>query len=174
MRRYDHIILGGGFAGLTTALELKDSSVLLVDQSNMFIPGTRLHQAFMSRRLPGRNYNDILRSKNIEFFQSKVITESFDLKSIANDREIQIGNETFQFSNLVLAFGGRQRKLNTKGPDIPILVLADFMKAEFWSKQKKALAANISKVINLFSLLAVVPLLYKCSSNTLLLPPRIN
>ncbi|MBE9182706.1 NAD(P)/FAD-dependent oxidoreductase [Oculatella sp. LEGE 06141] len=104
---YQTVILGGGFAGLFTALHLSHQhyprTVILIDQNDRFCFKPLLYEYFsgeMEAEQVIPRYDELLHHSGVIFVQGSV--ESIDLQ----ERQIQlVGGDCYGYSNLVLALG---------------------------------------------------------------------
>ncbi len=104
---YQTVILGGGFAGLLTALHLSHKhyprSIVLIDQSERFCFKPLLYEYFSGEMEPNQvvpRYDELLKGSGVIFVQDSV--QAIDL----HQRQIQLtGGDSYQYSNLVLALG---------------------------------------------------------------------
>lgn len=104
---YQTVILGGGFAGLFTALHLSHQhyprSVILIDQNDRFCFKPLLYEYFSGEMDAGQvvpRYEELLEHSGVIFVQGSV--ESIDL----HQRQVQlVGGDCYGYSNLVLALG---------------------------------------------------------------------
>lgn len=104
---YQTVILGGGFAGLFTALHLNHQhyprSVILIDQNDRFCFKPLLYEYFSGEMDAGQvvpRYEELLEHSGVIFVQGSV--ESIDL----HQRQVQlVGGDCYGYSNLVLALG---------------------------------------------------------------------
>jgi NADH dehydrogenase len=104
---YQTVILGGGFAGLFTALHLSHQhyprSVILIDQNDRFCFKPLLYEYFSGEMDADQvvpRYEELLKRSGVIFVQDTV--QSLDL----HQRQIQlVGGDSYNYSNLVLALG---------------------------------------------------------------------
>lgn len=104
---YQTVILGGGFAGLFTALHLSHQhyprSVILIDQNDRFCFKPLLYEYFsgeMSTHQVMPRYEELLQHSGVMFVQDSI--QSIDL----DKHHVQLqGGDCYQYSNLVLALG---------------------------------------------------------------------
>ncbi|XGV98576.1 MAG: NAD(P)/FAD-dependent oxidoreductase [Leptolyngbya sp. BL-A-14] len=104
---YQTVILGGGFAGLFTALHLSHHhyprSVILIDQHDRFCFKPLLYEYFsgeMDAKQVVPCYEELLQHSGVVFVQDTV--QSIDL----HQRQVQLaGGDNYSYSNLVLALG---------------------------------------------------------------------
>jgi NADH dehydrogenase len=99
------VILGGGFAGLFTALELaRAGEVVLASDDDHFLFTPMLYE-YLSGEVeawhiaPG--YDELL-EENVRFVKSKITRIDLQSQSIF----LATGNETLNYDTLVLALGG--------------------------------------------------------------------
>lgn len=104
---YQTVVLGGGFAGLFTALHLSHQhyprTVILIDQNDRFCFKPLLYEYF-SGELEAKQvvprYEELLHRSGVIFVQGSV--ESIDLQQ----RQVQLtGGDRYGYSHLVLALG---------------------------------------------------------------------
>jgi len=101
------VVLGGGFAGLFTALHLSHQhyprSVILIDQRDRFCFKPLLYEYFSGEMEPDQvvpRYDELLKGSGVIFVQDTV--QSIDL----HQRQIQLaGGDAYAYSHLVLALG---------------------------------------------------------------------
>src|SRR6476646_7414639 len=101
------VILGGGFAGLFTALHLSHQhyprSVILIDQNDRFCFKPLLYEYFsgeMQAEQVVPRYEELLQHSGVIFVQGSA--ESIDLQQ----RQVQlVGGDCYGYSNLVVALG---------------------------------------------------------------------
>ncbi|MGA7934245.1 MAG: NAD(P)/FAD-dependent oxidoreductase [Kovacikia sp.] len=104
---YQTVILGGGFAGLFTALHLSHQhyprSVVLIDQNDRFCFKPLLYEYFsgeMDANQVVPRYAELLNHSGVIFVQDTA--QSIDLQQ----RQVQlVGGDCYGYSNLVLALG---------------------------------------------------------------------
>ena len=104
---YQTVILGGGFAGLFTALHLSHKhyprSIILIDQSERFCFKPLLYEYFSGEMEPDQvvpRYDELLKGSGVIFVQDSI--QAIDL----HQRQIQLaGGGSYHYSNLVLALG---------------------------------------------------------------------
>ena len=101
------VILGGGFAGLFTALHLSHHhyprSIVLVEQQDRFCFKPLLYEYFSGEMEPDQvlpRYEELLEHSGIIFVQDAV--QNIDL----HQKQVQLaGGDSYSYSNLVLALG---------------------------------------------------------------------
>ena len=119
MRQASHptVILGGGFAGLFTALYLSQQNyshpIILIEQRDRFSFKPLLYE-FLSGELQSTQvyprYKELLTGSNVTFVQDKV--QSIDL----HQQKISLeSSEIFNYSHLVLALGSKTTYFHTPG-----------------------------------------------------------
>jgi NADH dehydrogenase len=104
---YQTVILGGGFAGLFTALHLSHQhyprSVILIDQNDRFCFKPLLYEYFSGEMDADQvvpRYDELLTRSGVIFVQDRV--QSINLQQ----RQVQLaGGDCYGYSNLVLALG---------------------------------------------------------------------
>jgi NADH dehydrogenase len=104
---YQTVIVGGGFAGLFTALHLSHShyprSIVLIDPQERFCFKPLLYEYFSGEMEPDQvvpRYETLLKHSGVLFVQSAA--SAIDL----HQRQVQLVNgDTYSYSNLVLAVG---------------------------------------------------------------------
>ncbi|WP_442945026.1 NAD(P)/FAD-dependent oxidoreductase [Nostoc sp.] len=114
---YPTVILGGGFAGLFTALHLSHQNyshpIILIEQRDRFSFKPLLYE-LLSGELHSKQvyprYKELLAGSSVTFVQDTV-------KSIhLHQRRVTIvSGKVFDYSNLVLALGGKTTYFNTPG-----------------------------------------------------------
>ncbi|MBW4643125.1 MAG: NAD(P)/FAD-dependent oxidoreductase [Goleter apudmare HA4340-LM2] len=111
------LILGGGFAGLFTALHLSQQNyshpIILIEQRDRFSFKPLLYE-LLSGELHSEQvyprYKELLAGSNVTFVQDTV--QSIDL----HQRQVGVGvGNLFNYNNLVLALGSKTTYLNTPG-----------------------------------------------------------
>jgi NADH dehydrogenase len=111
------VILGGGFAGLFTALHLSQQNyshpIILIEQSDRFSFKPLLYE-LLSGELHSEQvyprYKNLLASSNVSFVQDTV--QSIDL----HQRRVNTASsQVFDYRNLVLALGSKTTYFNTPG-----------------------------------------------------------
>jgi NADH dehydrogenase len=110
------VILGGGFAGLFTALELaRAGEVVLVSDDDHFLFTPMLYE-YLSGEVeawhiaPG--YDELL-EENVRFVKSKITRIDLQSQSIF----LATGNETLNYDTLVLALGGITNYAGVEGAE---------------------------------------------------------
>ncbi|ARV59533.1 NADH dehydrogenase [Nostocales cyanobacterium HT-58-2] len=114
---YPTVILGGGFAGLFTALHLSHQNdshpIILIEQRDRFSFKPLLYE-LLSGELHSEQvyprYKELLAGSRVTFVQDTV--KSIDLHQ---RRVIVASGKVFDYSNLVLALGSRTTYFNTPG-----------------------------------------------------------
>jgi NADH dehydrogenase FAD-containing subunit len=114
---YQTVILGGGFAGLFTALHLSHQhyprSVILIDQNDRFCFKPLLYEYFsgeMDSTQVVPRYSELLHHSGVIFVQDAV--QSIDL----HQRQVQlVGGDCYSYSNLVLALGSTTGYFGVEG-----------------------------------------------------------
>lgn len=104
---YQTVILGGGFAGLFTALHLSHEhyprSIILIDQNDRFCFKPLLYEYFSGEMEPDQvvpRYQELLAGSGVIFVQDTV--QEIDLPQ----KQIKLASgDTYSYSNLVLALG---------------------------------------------------------------------
>lgn len=104
---YQTAIVGGGFAGLFTALHLAHQQyprpVILIDRNDRFCFKPLLYEYFsgqMDAKQVVPRYEELLQGSNVKFVQDSV--QAIDL----NTREVKLASgNNYNYSNLVLALG---------------------------------------------------------------------
>ncbi|BAY08451.1 NAD(P)/FAD-dependent oxidoreductase [Calothrix sp. NIES-2098] len=111
------VILGGGFAGLFTALHLSQQNysqpIILIEQRDRFSFKPLLYE-LLSGELHSEQvyprYKELLAGSRVTFVQDTV--KSIDL----NQRKVTVASgEVFHYGNLVLTLGGKTTYFNTPG-----------------------------------------------------------
>ncbi|MEJ1933202.1 NAD(P)/FAD-dependent oxidoreductase [Nostoc sp. NIES-2111] len=113
---YPTVILGGGFAGLFTALYLSQQNyfhpVILIEQRDRFSFKPLLYE-LLSGELHSEQvyprYKELLAGSRVSFVQDTV--QSIDL----HQRRVNTASGEFDYSNLVLALGSKTTYFNTPG-----------------------------------------------------------
>jgi NADH dehydrogenase len=116
---YQTVILGGGFAGLFTALHLSHQhyprSVILIDQNERFCFKPLLYEYFSGEMEPDQvvpRYEELLRGSGVIFVQDSI--QAIDL----HQRQVQLaGGDSYSYSNLVLALGSITGYFNVSGAE---------------------------------------------------------
>jgi NADH dehydrogenase FAD-containing subunit len=114
---YQTVILGGGFAGLFTALHLSHQhyprSIILIDQNDRFCFKPLLYEYFSGEMEPNQvvpRYQELLDRSGIIFVQDTV--QEIDL----HQKQIQLASgDNYSYSNLVLALGSVTGYFNIEG-----------------------------------------------------------
>lgn len=114
---YQTVILGGGFAGLFTALHLRHEhypqSVILIDQNDRFCFKPLLYEYFSGELDPYQvvpRYDELLHRSGVIFVQDTV--QAIDL----HQRQVQLASgDNYSYSNLVLALGSVTGYFNVAG-----------------------------------------------------------
>jgi NADH dehydrogenase len=111
------VILGGGFVGLFTALQLSQQnyphSIILIEQRDRFVFKPLLyelltHELHMEQICPF--YTDLLAGRDVQFIQDTV--QTIDLQH----RQIYLNSgQPIKYDNLVVALGSRTVYFNTSG-----------------------------------------------------------
>ncbi|MBD2360483.1 NAD(P)/FAD-dependent oxidoreductase [Anabaena minutissima FACHB-250] len=111
------VILGGGFAGLFTALHLSQQNyshpIILIEQRDRFSFKPLLYE-LLSGELHSEQvyprYRELLAGSNVNFVQDTLL--SIDL----HRQQVRLASgENFNYSNLVLALGSKTTYFNTPG-----------------------------------------------------------
>lgn len=113
---YPTVILGGGFAGLFTALHLSQQNysqpIILIEQRDRFSFKPLLYE-LLSGELHSEQvyprYKELLAGSQVSFVQDTV--QSIDL----HQRRVNTAFGSFDYSNLVLALGSKTTYFNTTG-----------------------------------------------------------
>ena len=116
---YQTVILGGGFAGLFTALHLSHQhyprSVILIDQNDRFCFKPLLYEYFSGEMSPDQvvpRYQELLNRSGVIFVQGTV--QEIDL----HQKHIQLASgDQHTYSNLVLALGSVTGYFNVAGAE---------------------------------------------------------
>lgn len=116
---YQTVILGGGFAGLFTALHLRHEhyprSVVLIDQNDRFCFKPLLYEYFSGELDPYQvvpRYDELLHRSGVIFVQDTV--QAIDL----HQRQVQLASgDSYPYSNLVLALGSVTGYFNVAGAE---------------------------------------------------------
>jgi NADH dehydrogenase FAD-containing subunit len=114
---YQTVILGGGFAGLFTALHLSHAhyprSIILIDRNDRFCFKPLLYEYFSGEMEPNQvvpRYQELLDHSGILFVQDTV--QGIDLPQ----KQIQLASgDHYSYSNLVLALGSVTGYFNVAG-----------------------------------------------------------
>lgn len=114
---YQTVILGGGFAGLFTALHLSHEhyprSIILIDQNDRFCFKPLLYEYFSSEMEPNQvvpRFDELLNRSGVIFVQDTV--QGIDLYQ----KQIQLASgDNYSYSNLVLALGSVTGYFNVAG-----------------------------------------------------------
>lgn len=113
------VILGGGFVGLFAALHLSHQnypySIVLIDRRRNFNFKPLLYE-LLSGELHGEQvcppYEDLLAGSNVSFMQDGVQSIDLHKRCVVLD-----SGKSYDYSNLVLALGGKTTYFNTPGAD---------------------------------------------------------
>ncbi|MEO8890115.1 MAG: NAD(P)/FAD-dependent oxidoreductase [Coleofasciculaceae cyanobacterium] len=127
---YQTVILGGGFAGLFTALHLSHEhyprSIILIDQNERFCFKPLLYEYFSGEMEPDQvvpRYQELLAGSGVIFVQDTV--QKIDLPQ----KEIQLASgDKYSYSNLVLALGSVTGYFDVEGAQeyaLPLRTQAD-------------------------------------------------
>ncbi len=114
---YQTVILGGGFAGLFTALHLSHDhyprSIILIDQNDRFCFKPLLYEYFSGEMEPDQvvpRFDELLHRSGVIFVQGTV--QGIDLQQ----KQVQLASgDTYDYSNLVLALGSVTGYFNVEG-----------------------------------------------------------
>ena len=122
MKKYDCIIIGGGIAGITAAIYLKQANkdVLLIEKS---APGGILNKISTIKNYPGlpgisgpdlayNLYNQV-KSMNVEILLDTVL----NIKHLKNSNKVILKDQELSCKYLILATGKEPRKLNLEYED---------------------------------------------------------
>ena len=122
MKKYDCIIIGGGIAGITAAIYLKQANkdVLLIEKS---APGGILNKISTIKNYPGlpgisgpdlayNLYNQV-KSMNVEILLDTVL----NIKHLKNGNKVILKAQELSCKYLILATGKEPRKLNLEYED---------------------------------------------------------
>ncbi len=114
---YQTVIIGGGFAGLFTALHLSHEhyprSIILIEQNERFCFKPLLYEYFSGEMEPDQvvpRYQELLEGSGVIFVQDTV--QAIDLEQ----KQIQLASgDHYCYSNLVLALGSVTGYFNVEG-----------------------------------------------------------
>jgi NADH dehydrogenase len=102
------VILGGGYAGLTTAQHLRqqhiNAEITLIDATSVFVERHRLHQASSGQASQYFSYQSFLNSMGVQFIQGQVSALNPNSSRITFERR-RGETETIAFDYLVYALG---------------------------------------------------------------------
>ncbi len=155
------VILGGGFAGLFTALHLSHQhyprSVILIDQNDRFCFKPLLYEYFSGEMKPNQvvpRYQELLDRSGVILVQDTV--QAIDL----SQKHIQLtsGNQ-YSYSNLVLALGSVTGYFNVEGAAehaLPFRTQADAIAIDHHLRDCLQQAMQLSDEIQRRRLLAIV------------------
>ncbi len=131
-------ILGGGFAGLYTALRLQqmawgaqEHEIVLVDKSDRFVFTPLLYELLtqeMATWEVAPTFQDLFKGTNIKFRQAAVQSIDLDQRSVQLEQD-----QTLAYDQLVLALGGETPLAGVPGVEqhgIPFRNLADVARLE--------------------------------------------
>ena len=112
MSKKSVVVLGGGYAGLSSAIRLAQNerlTVHLVDQAPFFLNTIRLHKTIMLDLDALRvDHASLARKHGYEFHQSAIDLDRGLLRKWADDSSLPLeSGERLDFDFLVLALGGR-------------------------------------------------------------------
>ena len=122
MKKYDCIIIGGGIAGITAAIYLKQANkdVLLIEKS---APGGILNKISTIKNYPGLpgisgpdlayNLYSQVKSMNVEILLDTVL----NIKHLKNSNKVILKDQELSCKYLILATGKEPRKLNLEHED---------------------------------------------------------
>ncbi len=99
---HDIVIIGGGYAGLLTALRLQtqqQAHVTLINNRETFVKRIRLHQVATGQRIPTLNLRDFLAKTPITFRQATV------REILPDEKCIRLDDATLRYDTLVIATG---------------------------------------------------------------------
>jgi demethylphylloquinone reductase len=135
-------ILGGGFAGLYTALRLQQMSwdnheheIILIDKSDRFVFTPLLYELLtqeMATWEVAPTFQDLFKGTNIKFRQA--VVQSIDLdQKVVHLSDSHTNDQTLAYDQLVLALGGETPLIGVAGVEqhgIPFRNLTDVSRLE--------------------------------------------
>ena len=101
------LIIGGGYAGLLTALRLKGEDVTVINRSDTFVERIRLHQVAAGQQLKRRSIPKLL--KRVKFIQGEVTALD------PEQRRVVVNGQTLDYDYLVYALGSMIDTSNVPG-----------------------------------------------------------
>lgn len=141
--KVDNLIIGGGYAGLTCALEAQSGSTLLVNDDASHWASTRLHQFFSGLAKPCVDLGGLLEERDLHFMQASYVLDFAKLDQIQDQKKIVINKTDIEFNNIVFAVGAKSRTISTEAIDVPMLTLKDFKSQDLWDRGLEDLLKGI-------------------------------
>lgn len=141
--KVDNLIIGGGYAGLTCAMEVQSGSTLLVNDDSSHWASTRFHQFFSGLAKPCVDLPGLLAEKDLHFMQASYDLDFSKLDQIQEQKKVFINQTEIEFNNIVFAVGAKSRTIPAEAIDVPMLTLADFKSLDLWKRGPEALLKDI-------------------------------
>lgn len=138
------VIIGGGYAGISSALRLarnSDAEIHLINPQDRFVERIRLHEAASGRNLRVISIPALLRGKGIHFHQAYATHIRWQERTV----ELSDGSQ-LAYDRLVYALGSRTDR-TTPGADKYALALEDLSKAGEMAARLDALPAQSEVVV---------------------------
>jgi NADH:ubiquinone reductase (H+-translocating) len=141
----DNLVIGGGYAGLTCALEVRSGSTLLVNDDSFHWASTRFHQFFSGATIPSIDLPKLLSEKDVHFMQGKLNLDFSQANQLEETKSLLLNDKEIKFKNLVLAVGAQPRDISAKNIEVPMLSLGDFKSRDLWDKGPEPVMEAIRK-----------------------------